>query len=97
MLILFGFSVTPKLALHKLLANHKDSSPSAIGADAQLTRSGFHCDVENLVVEGPFLFENTTIAINNPVLFATYQNKPTHNFYSTDNFVSCLRGPPSFA
>jgi len=97
MLALFGFSITPKLALHNLLANHKDASPSSTSAEAQLTSSGFHCDVENLVVEGPFLFKNTIIAFNSPVLFATYQNKSTHNFYSTDYFVSCLRGPPAIA
>jgi hypothetical protein len=94
MILLFALSITPKIMLHDLIANHKDASPSSFGSNAQLTASGLHCDVENLVVEGPFLFGNITVTFNIPVVFVTYQNKSIHNFCSTDNFVSCLRGPP---
>ena len=97
MLVLFGFSVTPKLLLHSLLAHHKDISSRSVSKNTEITTSGFHCDVENLVVESPFLFENITVSFNTPVVFAKYQNKPTHNFCSTENLVSCLRGPPSIA
>jgi hypothetical protein len=98
MLVLFGFSTTPKLVLHNLLANHKDTPVnSSTSRNAELTASGFHCDVENLVVESPFLFENINLNFDIKLVFATYQNKPTHNFYSTENLVSCPRGPPSIA
>jgi hypothetical protein len=97
MLLIFGLSITPKLVLHQLFANHKDTPARSITAKAQLTTSGFHCDIDNLVVEGPFLTESITLIFNIQVLFATYQNRPAHNFASIANLVSSLRGPPSIA
>jgi hypothetical protein len=97
LLVLFGLSITPKIALHDLIVSHKDSSSISIGGEAQLKIAGYHCDVDNLVVQVPFLVESISVTFNTPSSFATYQSKPTHNFCSSDNIVSCLRGPPSFS
>jgi hypothetical protein len=54
-LLLFSFCVTPKRFLHDLLANHKDAQSSASFPFQQITASGFHCNVDDLVVVAPFL------------------------------------------
>jgi len=96
MLVLFSFSITPKFLLHSILANHKDS-PISKTTQAELSPSGFHCDVENLVVELPFL-ENFIFAIEpvNKGLFQTFQARTEHQFLSFSHFIAGLRGPPSF-
>jgi hypothetical protein len=96
MLVLFCFSITPKFLLHRLLANHKDS-PISNSTKAELNPSGFHCDTENLVVEGPFLSENTILTQHIPVIFAACRNKLTYNFSCRKNIISCLRGPPALS
>jgi hypothetical protein len=96
MLTLFCFSVTPKFLLHRLLANHKDS-PISNSTKAHLAASGFHCDIENLVVEAPFLSGNNNVYFHIPVVFASYRNKLTYNFTCRKNIVSCLRGPPALS
>jgi hypothetical protein len=98
MLVLFGFSVTPKLLLHTLFANHKDATASRpISDNIELSTSGFHCDVDNLVVESPFLFEYVTLDFTTPVLFGTYQDRPIQHCCPPENHISFLRGPPSMA
>lgn len=94
--MLFCFSVTPKFLLHRLLANHKDS-PISNSTKAHLATSGFHCDIENLVVEAPFLSDNNNIYFHILVVFASYRNKLTYNFTCRKNIVSCLRGPPALS
>jgi hypothetical protein len=96
MLVMFCFSITPKFLLHRLLANHKDS-PISNSTKAQLTSSGFHCDIENLVVEAPFLSNNINVNFHIPVVFASYRNKLTYNFTCRKNIISCLRGPPALS
>ena len=94
--MLFCFSVTPKFLLHRLLANHKDS-PVSNSTKAQLASSGFHCDIENLVVEAPFVPVSTNVTLHIPVIFADYLDKLSYNFICRKNVVSCLRGPPAFS
>jgi hypothetical protein len=98
MLALFAFSVTPKFLLHALFANHKDTVASRPASNrVELSTAGFHCDVDNLVVESPFLFQHTTLDFTIPVVFPTFQNRPNQFWSSPENHVSCLRGPPSVA
>jgi hypothetical protein len=56
-LLLFSFCVTPKRFLHDLLANHKDAQYSDSLPLQQISTSGFHCNVDDLVVVAPFLPE----------------------------------------
>jgi hypothetical protein len=56
-LLLFSFCVTPKRFLHDLLANHKDAQYSDNLPLQQISTSGFHCNVDDLVVVAPFLPE----------------------------------------
>jgi hypothetical protein len=54
-LLLFSFCVTPKRFLHDILANHKDAQISARHPFEQIAASGFHCNLDELVVVAPFL------------------------------------------
>ncbi len=56
-LLLFSFCVTPKRFLHDLLANHKDAQYSDSLPLQQISTSGFHCNLDDLVVVAPFLPE----------------------------------------
>ncbi|MDP4147919.1 MAG: hypothetical protein Q8927_03260 [Bacteroidota bacterium] len=56
MLLLFAFSMTPKRPLHDLLANHRDVPVKSFGGKIkQLSKSGFNCRCESLVVESSFI------------------------------------------
>lgn len=95
MLLLFAFSITPKIALHTIFANHKDAPATAgKGETKQLYPSGFRCDCDNLVVESPFVYAGSTIQLVVPFSFVLRQDAIADHFYASDNFVFGLRGPP---
>jgi hypothetical protein len=54
-LVLFALAIMPKIVLHALVANHRDTHPGLIVHGDQLNEAGFHCDTDNLVVEFPFV------------------------------------------
>jgi hypothetical protein len=53
--MLFAFCVTPKRFLHDLLANHQDTERTTHPPVQEIFASGFHCQVDKLVVMAPFL------------------------------------------
>ncbi|HXB28784.1 MAG TPA: hypothetical protein VNW49_03145 [Puia sp.] len=73
-LLLFSFCVTPKRFLHDLLANHKDALYSDSLPLQQISTSGFHCNVDDLVVVAPFLpgiqFNDQVILSSTPFNFS---------------------------
>jgi hypothetical protein len=95
-LLLFSFCVTPKRFLHDLLANHQDAKTYSRIAVEQISASGFHCHVDDLVVVAPFLPDiqnpDTLILASSPARFL----EPLSSFV-----FSCLaddrdtRGPPA--
>jgi hypothetical protein len=94
-LLLFSFCVTPKRFLHDLLANHKDAQSSASFPVQQITASGFHCQIDDLVVMAPFL---PGIQTTNPLIFPS----TTLSFSEPLNSIVYLylshadgRGPPA--
>ena len=92
---LFALAITPKIVLHALAANHIDSHPTLNGHGDQLNRDGFHCQVDNLVVEFPFLPNCPA-----PGLMA-WPLKPVHPAAALEEPLPSshplfgLRGPPS--
>lgn len=54
-LLLFTIGVTPKRFLHDLLAHHKDAAMVGRFSQEQVSASGYHCHVDELVVMEPFL------------------------------------------
>ena len=87
-LLLFSFCVTPKRFLHDMLANHKDAQPFASFPAQQVSQSGFRCQIDDLVVEAPFLpgiqanspvtFESTPLVFSTPIqpIFFVYLSDP---------------------
>jgi hypothetical protein len=58
--VLFAFSITPKIVLHNLVANHKDGKTKTSLPDAystQLSKASFNCQCDNLISESPFVAE----------------------------------------
>lgn len=95
MLALFALGVTPKIVIHALAARHTDSRRAFghIKAD-QYNKTGFHCNIENLVVESPFLNYSNAIHLRAPEAFPIHQIRADHQFRSYTDHIFGLRGPP---
>jgi hypothetical protein len=94
-LLLFAFCVTPKRFLHDLLANHRDTIMMHGVPQQQVTTSGFHCNVDDLVVVAPFL---PGIQITAPPKLNTgsaHFSDPVISIILADRLESDNRGPPS--
>ena len=94
--MLFTLSIAPRILVHTLVAHHRDVHLLR-GHDRsdQVNKAGFHCNVENLVVELPFLSYPFSIQLAVPQLFRNYQVGAAHQFYSFSYFIFGLRGPPT--
>jgi hypothetical protein len=96
MLVVFAFSITPKIVLHDFIANHKDTPfKSNFEKDAQLNKAGFNCSCDNLVVESPFTVELAPVQIIIASVFPARLTGHTNNFNSGHHFYFELRGPPA--
>jgi hypothetical protein len=94
-LLLFSFCVTPKRFLHDLLANHKDAQPSASFPVQQVAESGFHCQIDDLVVVAPFL---PGIQIIDPVIASSIPlsfSEQLHSIVFLYLSPADGRGPPA--
>jgi hypothetical protein len=98
LLLLFAFCITPKMLLHELIADHKDTPfTSNNSSSQQFEYSGFRCNCDNLVVESPFV----NYYITQEVVFPKF-NSNHSDFFATNpvfshSFYFELRGPPSAA
>ena len=95
MLALFALSVSPKIVIHALAAHHTDSHRAFGHQDDQYSKAGFHCNIDNLVVESPFLDYSVSIHLQAPVAFPIHQVKADHQFRSYTDHIFGLRGPPA--
>jgi hypothetical protein len=96
MLILFAFSITPKIVLHDFVANHKDTPlKSNFGENAQLNVAGYHCSCDNLVVESPFTDTKVKSPVTRVAVFPQLNLIYHGHFYAGHNFYIELRGPPA--
>lgn len=97
MLAVFAFSITPKIILHNVVANHKDTPlASNTEKNAQVTKAGFNCNCDNLVVESPFTDyqEPFQVLINN--FYLPQVIKDVNSIKTVVHFHTALRGPPAF-
>jgi len=96
MLIIFGFSITPKIILHNIVADHKDTPfQSSHNSSAQLFAAGFNCNCDNLVVESPFTNDFNPLQLKAAIFFKLHFADVITDFYSQHHFYSELRGPPA--
>jgi hypothetical protein len=98
LLVLFTFSITPKKLLHDILATHTDAKPGTFLSNthtAQIHKSGINCQLDQLIVESPFLEIEVHALVLMPI--------PKNDFYQTRVCFSfflplidnSLRGPPN--
>jgi hypothetical protein len=95
MLAVFAFSVTPKILLHNLVADHKDTPiKSNYSNQEQFSKAGFNCNCDNLVVESPFVNDFIPVDLSIAKQFAKQQTFFRDNSNSLHYFYFELRGPP---
>ena len=96
LLLLFSFCVTPKRFLHDILANHRDSQMANNLPIEQISSSGFHCHIDDLVVVAPFLpcIQSVVIGISLPGIH--HFSEPAVSFSPACRNLPESRGPPAF-
>ena len=91
----FAFSVTPKILLHDLVADHKDTPINSNHSNQeQISKAGFNCNCDNLVVESLFVNDFIPVDLSLKKKFAQQQDFLKNNFNSFHYFYFELRGPP---
>jgi len=96
MLLIFTTSITPKVFLHDLTADHRDEVSKILHChDQHITKPGFRCDCNNLVSTSPFTEEPALqVPLPEAIAFVSYSHQFTDRVYASDIFFSSLRGPP---
>ena len=95
LMIVFAFSITPQIYLHDLVADHRDTPiKSNFSEQAQLSKTGFHCTWESLVVESPFINNFIPPIISIQKQFVKFERYFITDRLGLDYFYFELRGPP---
>jgi hypothetical protein len=96
MLMLFTLSITPKLYLHAIFADHTDTVfKKQNDGKPQVSKSGFACDCNNQVATSPFTeHDGANITGILPVYQSFIPYFPSQIIAST-KFYFELRGPPA--
>jgi hypothetical protein len=99
MLLIFTMSITPKVFLHDLTADHKDEVSVVLHChDQHIDKVGFTCDCNNLVSTSPYTVEPAlSIPGPQPVVLAGYTQPCAEKIYAATILYSSLRGPPASA
>ena len=97
LLLVFTLGATPKKFLHDAVAKHQHSYREQCVSHhhTNLAAAGFNCQIDNLVVEMPFvssvIFSIGFVAISHFI----FQVHFCKNIISTNVCVAYLRGPPA--
>jgi hypothetical protein len=81
--------------LHDLLANHKDAQTTAKLPEQQITASGYHCHIDDLVVVAPFLPSIQTAEPLQLLSARLIYSEPVSSFAFSYSSTSDSRGPPA--
>ncbi len=95
MVLVFAFAITPKRFLHSLVAHHKDTYNKLTEGKTEVTKTGFNCQIDNLVATSHFTGISEKPEIELSSVFVSHKERlsfanlfPAHTFFS-------LRGPPA--
>ena len=97
LLLVFAFGTTPKKFLHDAITQHKHSYKEQCVSHhhTNIAATGFNCQIDNLVVEIPFIssveFSIDFVAISHFV----FQQHFTKHIISANACTTYLRGPPN--
>ena len=92
---LFALAITPKLAIHALVAHHQDTHLKLDGKYDQLNKAGFHCATDNVVVVFPFIENIFPQHIGLRPSFVVHRPVNPEAPISTRHPLYGLRGPPA--
>jgi hypothetical protein len=96
LLALFALGITPKIAIHALVAHHTDTHLSLkYGQADQYNKADFHCSTDNLVVEFPFLDYSLIHKLGLPPVHPAYRAVVLARPIAEDHPLFGLRGPPA--
>lgn len=94
MLLVFAFSVTPKLFLHDMFAGHIDYVPvKKSNAPYQANPTGLNCEKDGVVATSPFVADEPVIHFYTFIPFSPYTS-PGVGLPSFNKIFYPLRGPP---
>ena len=98
LLVLISLATTPKLVLHNIFANHRDSS-FQLGKEghSNLANAAINCHIQDLVVEAPFINHSITEFSTPVVSFKLPFSETVASLLSLTEFYFELRGPPAIA
>jgi hypothetical protein len=96
-LALFALAITPKIAIHAMVAHHIDTHQSLnYGESDQFNKLGFHCPTDNLVVEFQFLQYSLTMQLRLWPETPVYRPVKLAQPLTAAHPLFGLRGPPAF-
>ncbi len=97
-LLLFTFSMAPKKYLHDLVADHTDFYGYSNGDnETTVSKAGFNCDCEELVVTAPFVPASFSADFALPTQHNSFVISFHRQFNLITQYTKDLRGPPSVA
>jgi hypothetical protein len=88
-------AITPKIAIHALVAHHTDSHVTPDGSTDQFNKAGFHCDTEDLVVEFPFIPGLLSLHFTPRSSYPVYRPAGFETPVVFSHPLFGLRGPPA--
>ena len=95
MLLVFAFSIMPKLFLHDLFAGHVDYvHVKKTNAPFRVDPAGFNCDKDGVVATSPFLADEPAVVYYTFIPFSPYTPEETA-LSSANKIYYPLRGPPA--
>ena len=95
MLLVFAFSITPRLFLHDLFAGHVDNAGVKHSkASYQISASGFNCDKDGVVATSPFVADEHALNFQTLIFLSSFKSGEIP-FSSAGKIYSPLRGPPA--
>jgi hypothetical protein len=98
LLALFALSGTPKIFVHDLVAQHKDTRCKfSHGSHTDVERATFTCHTEDLVVESPFITSAALPGMQVPVICISNIVELTARLYAFFPVRYSLRGPPALS
>ena len=96
MLLIFSFSISPRLFLHSWLASHTDEAVKATGSGQQkICKQVFNCHCDNMVAESPFTHQDNDFKLFAFHPLSNHKETIPAGYYSASNSFFSLRGPPA--
>ena len=96
LLAVFALSITPKLTLHQLVADHTDLVTAIDNTDSEkVSTAGFKCDCDQLVAESPFADNVIVFHFKKLSAYPAFINPAYKIALLSGSGSTDTRGPPS--